>query len=137
MARGTARSNPPWVLLDGDDSLWAVPATRSLGIRPLLVVPLPIPRAGVMGLLPGEPPAPISTLLATDGDRVLLVEHDGVRIALLARAVLAVTPLPAPRPAPPGQATALVAGTTTWQDRMVLVLDLGVVVAITSAGDAA
>jgi chemotaxis signal transduction protein len=119
------RRGTPYVVVQGDDARWAVPAAQALAVRDAGVLPLPAPRGGVVGLHTGDgEPVPVSTALAGAGGTVLLVADGLRRCALLVTTVLAVTPLPDPAPAPAGQARPYVRGTTTHDEETALVLDV-------------
>jgi hypothetical protein len=113
------------VVVEGDDCLWGIPAVQARGVRHLDLIALPAPRKGVIGLQAVEPrPVPVSNRLARSGELVLLVQHHDDIAAILVRAVLGVVPLPDAGPAPQGQHTTIVGGTTTYQGRPVLVVDV-------------
>jgi chemotaxis signal transduction protein len=114
------------------DGRYAVPVHSTLGVRPPVgLVPLPRPAPGVVGLLPGDPPITVVSVLgrdATGGRGHVLLLTDGTRRGgLLVDAVTQVARVPTATLAgsPGGQALELIEGVVSVGGQMVLLADVG------------
>lgn len=89
------------------------------------VITLPSGRPDVTGILPGDPPLSVLSVLGSGGRQILVVEVDGKRFGLLVESVTGLRRVEEAqiRPAPDGQQRRLVSGTVDAADGMVLVAD--------------
>ena len=89
------------------------------------MVDLPIARADVVGILPGDPPLSVLSSLGAGGDHVLVVVSDDVRYGLHVLEVLGVVAFDDDRSARRrrDKQGGLIAGTVYGADELVLVAD--------------
>ncbi|HST64191.1 MAG TPA: chemotaxis protein CheW [Mycobacteriales bacterium] len=89
------------------------------------MVTLPAGRPDVTGIIPGDPPLSVLSVLGPGGRQILVVETGGKRFGLLVDAVSGLRRVAEAdiRPAPEGQDRRLVAGTIEAGDELVLVAD--------------
>jgi chemotaxis signal transduction protein len=89
------------------------------------MVHLPSPREGVVGVLPGDPPLSVLSVLGAGGDHVLVVVADEVRYGLNVLEVIGVRRFDDGQIGPPphGQLDGLISGTVSGGDELMLVID--------------
>jgi chemotaxis signal transduction protein len=89
------------------------------------VITLPAGRPDVTGILPGNPPLSVLSVLGSGGRHILVIEADGKRFGLLVDAVSGLRRIDETdiRPAPDGQQRRLVSGTVDAGDGLILVAD--------------
>jgi chemotaxis signal transduction protein len=107
---------------------YCVPVSAALGVRLASgLVPLPAPRAGVVGILPAEPPITVMSLLGSGRGHVLILAANGQTFGLLVEEVTGLSRIDAGtiQVAPEGQDQALISGVISGDDGLVLVADPG------------
>lgn len=107
-------------------SAYCLPVDAVRAVRPADgMVSLPAGRPDVSGLVPGDPPLSVSSVLGRGGGHILVIETAGKRFGLLVDAVSGLRRVDDAdiRPAPEGQERELVAGTFDAEDGLVLVAD--------------
>jgi chemotaxis signal transduction protein len=105
---------------------YCLPVESTRAVRSLEgLVPLPAPRKHVAGLLPGDPPLLVLSLLGVGGRRIIVVQADDVAFGLLVDEVAGLRKIDetSVRTAPRGQAQGLVCGTVDLDGELVLVTD--------------
>lgn len=105
---------------------YCVPVEAARAVRPARgVVTLPSGRPDVTGILPGDPPLSVLSLLGPGGRHILVLETNGKRFGLLVEAVSGLRRIDEAdiRPAPDGQERRLVSGTIDADDGLILVAD--------------
>lgn len=105
---------------------YCLPVEAARAVRPARgMITLPAGRPDVTGIIPGDPPLTVISVLGPGGNQILVVEADGKRFGLLVDAVSGLRRVEEAdiRPAPDGQARPLVSGTIDVGDRLVLVAD--------------
>jgi chemotaxis signal transduction protein len=105
---------------------YCVPVGDALAVRSASgLVPLPMPRPGVVGILPAEQPIPVLSVLGSGRGHVLVLTAEGQTFGLLVEEVTGLSRIdPAEiRVAPEGQAESLVSGVISRDDGLVLVAD--------------
>jgi chemotaxis signal transduction protein len=129
------------VFFRAGDGRYAVPVESTLGVRPATgLVPLPRPAEGVVGLLPGNPPLSVVSLVndrhesgrASGGaaGHILLLTAGEQRAGLLVDAVTRVARVPASNIGgpPAGQALELVAGLLEVDGDLVMLADVAALI---------
>jgi chemotaxis signal transduction protein len=88
---------------------------------------LPLPGAGrdVVGMVPGQPPLTVISVLGSGGNHILVVEIGDTTFGLLVDAVTGLRRIAAAdiRPAPKGQHRGFISGTIDTDGQLVLVAD--------------
>jgi chemotaxis signal transduction protein len=105
---------------------YCLPVEAARAVRPARgMIALPAGRPDVTGVVPGDPPLSVLSLLGPGGRQILVIETDGKRFGLLVDAVsgLRLVEEADIRPAPDGQARPLVSGTIDAGDGLILVAD--------------
>jgi chemotaxis signal transduction protein len=105
---------------------YCLPVTAARAVRPALgMVSLPAGRPDVTGLMPGDPPLSVISVLGPGGRQVLVIEAGGKKFGLLVDMVSGLRRIEEAdiRPAPDGQARPLVSGTVDAGDGLILVTD--------------
>jgi chemotaxis signal transduction protein len=105
---------------------YCLPVAAARAVRPARgMVSLPAGRPDVTGLMPGDPPLSVISVLGPGGRHVLVIEADGKKFGLLVDVVSGLRRVEEAdiRPAPDGQARPLVAGTVDAEDGLILVTD--------------
>ncbi|MCU1365793.1 MAG: hypothetical protein JWL72_1896 [Ilumatobacteraceae bacterium] len=108
---------------------FALPVESTLAVRSTSgLICLPSPRAGIVGLLPGDPPLALISTLGDSGDQVVVATGRDLRYGIQAIEVLGVRRFPddALGPAPLGQLDGLICGTVRTAedtDSMMLIAD--------------
>jgi chemotaxis signal transduction protein len=89
------------------------------------IVALPLPRPGVTGILPGDPPLIVTSSLGSGGSHVLVIETRDKTFGLLVDAVRDLYQVQDASigPAPQGQTRQLVSGTVQRDGALLLVAD--------------
>ena len=89
------------------------------------MVALPAALQDVTGVVPGDPPLSVLTVLGAGGGHILVIESDGNRFGLLVDEVNGLCRVDEAqiRPAPRGQDRTLVSGTLDLGDGLTLVVD--------------
>jgi chemotaxis signal transduction protein len=89
------------------------------------MITLPAGRPDVTGIIPGDPPLSVISVLGAGGNHILVIETDGKRFGLLVDTVSGLRRVEQAdiRPAPDGQARPLVSGTIDAGDGLILVAD--------------
>jgi chemotaxis signal transduction protein len=108
------------------DGRYCVPVDAALAVRlPSGLVPLPCPRADVVGLLPEDPPITVLSLLGGGAGHVLILASKGQTFGLLVEEVTGLSRIDADavQVAPDGQDRALISGVISGDDGLVLVAD--------------
>jgi chemotaxis signal transduction protein len=109
-----------------DGVTYCVPVEAARSVRPARgMVSLPAGRPDVTGLLPGDPPLSVLSVLGPGGRHVLVMEAGGKKFGLLVDVVSGLRRMVKAdiRPAPDGQARPLVSGTVAVEDGLILVAD--------------
>jgi chemotaxis signal transduction protein len=107
---------------------YCVPVEAARAVRLLTgLVPLPSPRAGVVGILPAEPPITVLSLLGGGSGHVLILAANGQTFGLLVEEVTGLSRIDAATIAlaPEGQDQTLISGVISGDDGLVLVADPG------------
>lgn len=105
---------------------YCLPVEAARAVRPVRgMIALPAGRPDVTGMLPGDPPLSVISVLGPGGRQVLVVEADGKRFGLLVDAVSGLRRVDEAdiRPAPDGQERRLVSGTIDTGDELLFVAD--------------
>jgi chemotaxis signal transduction protein len=105
---------------------YCLPVAAARAVRPALgMVSLPAGRPDVTGLMPGDPPLSVISVLGPGGRQVLVIEAGGKKFGLLVDMVSGLRRIEEAdiRPAPDGQARPLVSGTVDAGDGLILVTD--------------
>ena len=95
------------------DGRYCVPVEATVGVRSAAGrVPLPVPRPGVIGVLPADPPLTVLSVLGSGRDRILVLAAVGATFGLLVQEVTGLTSVEEGRIGnpPDGQDEALVCG---------------------------
>lgn len=95
------------------DGRYCVPVEATVGVRSAAgLVPLPVPRPGVIGVLPADPPLTVLSVLGSGRDRILVLAAVGATFGLLVQEVTGLTSVDEGRIGnpPDGQDEALVCG---------------------------
>ncbi|MCW3044143.1 MAG: hypothetical protein JWL57_2301 [Actinobacteria bacterium] len=95
------------------DGRYCVPVEATVGVRTAAgLVPLPVPRPGVIGVLPADPPLTVLSVLGSGGDRILVIAAVGSTFGLLVEEVTGLSSIDeAEIGSPPeGQHEALICG---------------------------
>src|SRR5438270_468757 len=70
------------------DGRYCVPVEATVGVRSAAgLVPLPVPRPGVIGVLPADPPLTVLSVLGSGRDRILVLAAVGSTFGLLVQEV--------------------------------------------------
>jgi chemotaxis signal transduction protein len=95
------------------DGRYCVPVEATVGVRSAAgLVPLPLPRPGVVGVLPANPPLTVLSVLGPGRDRILVLAAMGSTFGLLVEEVTGLSSVDEAeigRP-PEGQHEALICG---------------------------
>jgi chemotaxis signal transduction protein len=106
---------------------YCLPVTAIRSVRTAEgMVALPAPRPDVTGLVPGNPPLSVVSLLGSgSGRQILVLEADGTTFGLLVDEVSGLRRIDEAdiRPAPGGQDRTLISGTVELGDDLILVAD--------------
>lgn len=105
---------------------YCVPVDATLAVRRADgLIPLPAPRPGVVGILPGDEPITVLSVLGDGPDEVLVLVGNGHTFGLLVEAVTGLSRVQEAdiHVAPSGQDQALVCGVINGDDGMVLMAD--------------
>ena len=95
------------------DGRYCVPIEATVGVRSAAgLVPLPVPRRGVIGVLPANPPLTVLSVLGSGRDRILVLAAVGSTFGLLVEEVTGLSSIDeAEIGSPPeGQHEALICG---------------------------
>ncbi len=95
------------------DGRYCVPVEDTVGVRSAAgLVPLPVPRPGVIGVLPADPPLTVLSVLGSGRDRILVLAALGSTFGLLVQEVTGLSSIDeAEIGSPPkGQDEALICG---------------------------
>ena len=109
-----------------DEGRFAVPVEATRVVRlPTGLVTVPEQRNDIAGVLPGEPPLTVLTVLGRGGDHVLVLETARGRFGLQVREVLGVKRVAddALLPAPEGQNDGLFTNTVVDDGSLVFIID--------------
>lgn len=89
------------------------------------ILALPGARPDIVGIVPGQPPLTVISVLGNGGKHILVVETGDTTFGLLVDAVIGLRRIDAAdiRPAPTGQERAFISGTIDTDGEMVLVAD--------------
>ena len=89
------------------------------------LIPLPAPRSHVAGIIPGDPPLTVSSILGTHGDHVIVIEAEDKTYGLLVEAVTGLRRINEAdiRAAPTGQDRQLISGSIATNGHLFLVAD--------------
>jgi chemotaxis signal transduction protein len=107
------------------DGQFALPVEATIAVRRTDgLVPLPMPREGVVGMLAGDPPISVLSSLGIGGDHILVVTDGDVRYGLHVLEVMGVRRFDDDQfgPPPHGQRDQCIAATLST-DELVLVAD--------------
>ena len=105
---------------------YCLPVEATRAVRPARgMITLPAGRPAVTGIVPGDPPLSVISVLGAGGRQIIVVEADGKKFGLLVDAVSGLRRVDETdiRPAPDGQDRPLVAGTIDPGDGLVFVAD--------------
>jgi hypothetical protein len=105
---------------------YCVPVATAVVVRAASgLVALPVPRAGVVGLLPTDPPIAVLAVLGSGRDHVLVLTVEGQTFGLLVEEVTGLSRIDDAEigGAPDGQAEDFIAGVITRDDGLVLLAD--------------
>jgi chemotaxis signal transduction protein len=105
---------------------YCLPVEATRAVRPARgMITLPAGRPDVTGIIPGDPPLSVISVLGAGGRQILVVEAAGKRFGLLVDAVSGLRRVDEAdiRPAPDGQDRRLVSGTIDAGDELLLVAD--------------
>ena len=105
---------------------YCLPVEAARAVRPARgMIALPAGRPDVTGIVPGDPPLSVISVLGSGGRHILVIETAGKRFGLLVDAVSGLRRIDEAdiRPAPDGQSRPLVAGTIDAGDGLILVAD--------------
>ncbi len=105
---------------------FALPVHATLGVRRTDgMVELPQPLPGVVGLLPGEPPISVLSVLGSGDGQVLVATSDNAPYGVHVTEVVGVRRIPDDQiePAPLGQRDGLITGIVYLDNEMVLIAD--------------
>ena len=105
---------------------YCLPVAAARAVRPALgMVSLPAGRPDVTGLMPGDPPLSVLSVLGPGSGHVLVVEAGGKTFGLLVDEVSGLRRIEEADigPAPDGQARPLVSGTVEAEGGLILVTD--------------
>ena len=108
------------------DAAYCLPVATARAVRSARgLITLPAGRPDVTGMLPGDPPLSVISVLGPGGRQVLVVEAAGKRFGLLVDAVSGLRRVEEAdiRPAPDGQERRLVCGTIAAGDELLFVAD--------------
>jgi chemotaxis signal transduction protein len=114
------------VHFESGGTAYCLPVDAARGVRPATgLVPLPAPGTDVAGIVPGDPPLTVIAPLGGGGNQVLVVESLGKTFGLLVDSVTGLRRVADAeiRTAPDGQERALVCGTITNGEELVMVTD--------------
>ena len=95
------------------DGKYCVPVEATIGVRSAAgLVPLPVPRPGVVGVLPANPPLTVLSLLGSGRDRILVLAAVGSTFGLLVEEVTGLSSIDEAEigKPPEGQHEALICG---------------------------
>jgi chemotaxis signal transduction protein len=101
-----------------------VEATRAVRVASGIVA-LPAPRPDIAGIIPGQPPITVISVLGTGGAQILVIESGGTTFGLLVDSVTGLRRIAAAdiHPSPTGQDRALISGSIDSDGELVLVTD--------------
>jgi chemotaxis signal transduction protein len=105
---------------------YCLPVQSTRGVRRSTgMVALPAPRVDIAGIIPGDPPMTVMSVLGTTGDHILIVESGRRTFGLLVDTVTGLRRIATSDigPPPEGQDRPLVSGTIDAGDHLVLVTD--------------
>jgi chemotaxis signal transduction protein len=105
---------------------YCLPVEDVRAVRPAEgMITLPAGRPDVAGIVPGDPPLSVLSVLGPGGHHILVLETDGKRFGLLVDVVSGLRRVGEAdvRPAPDGQQRRLVSGTIDAEDGLILVAD--------------
>jgi chemotaxis signal transduction protein len=114
------------VHFESGGTAYCLPVDAARGVRPATgLVALPAPGTDVAGIVPGDPPLTVIAPLGGGGNQVLVVESLGKTFGLLVDSVTGLRRVADAeiRTAPDGQERALVCGTITNGEELVMVTD--------------
>jgi chemotaxis signal transduction protein len=114
------------VHFESGGTAYCLPVDAARGVRPATgLVRLPAPGTDVAGIVPGDPPLTVIAPLGGGGNQVLVVESLGKTFGLLVDSVTGLRRVADAeiRTAPDGQERALVCGTITNGEELVMVTD--------------
>jgi chemotaxis signal transduction protein len=122
----TADHTTTLVCFRTSDGHYALPVESTLGVRRSDgLVELPAPRPDVVGVLPGDPPISVLSVLGVGRDHILVAMSDGAQYGVHVLEVLGVRRIDDDRigPAPRGQQGGLISGIVDVDGDMVLIAD--------------
>ena len=105
---------------------YCIPVDAAVAVRSAAgLVPLPAPRAGVVGILPGGQPITVLSVLGSGRDHILVLSAEGQTFGLLVEEVIGLSRVDdaAISVAPDGQAEAFISGVISRDGGLVLVAD--------------
>jgi chemotaxis signal transduction protein len=108
------------------DGRYCVPVEATIGVRTAAgLVPLPVPRPGVIGVLPADPPLTVLSVLGSGRDRILLLAAVGSTFGLLVQEVTGLTSVDEDQIGnpPDGQDEALVCGVVEGESGLEFLAD--------------
>jgi chemotaxis signal transduction protein len=114
------------VCFRADGASYCLPVEATRAVRPASgIVALPAARPDIAGIIPGQPPMTVTSVLGTSGSQILVIESGGTTFGLLVDAVTGLRRIDAAKiyPSPTGQDRALISGTIDDEGELVLVAD--------------